>query len=1765
MRNSGNWALAVVVFLFLVNAATATDLEITPIEDFISTGQVGGPFTPSSKDYQLTNVGPNSIWYGIDEAADWLMVEPDWGQLGAGQSVMVTVSLTSEADLLGEGFYAETLTFIDITNDEEQTREATLTISVPGGIWVIPSSFDVNVIESLSLTELLTIGNSGVEDLNFTIRTRNLGTSSQSMGQTAVTSFRAAEEENKIVLEYNFSEPVISRSSGYDLVQMEGLKLYERTGAPIVPVRPVTVLLAFGKKVIAVEVIGLDTYELPGTYKLPPAQKPYPLSYQGVVMATEPDPAIYGQAAPWPGIKHKELSAQSMRGYQLFTVNLFPLQYVPSTGKLTYTTKMRLEIDLADSSVPASVLRPSVGTTSKLRRIVDNPSMLGAYTTKGMSVERLNGTSSLPGGGPYEYVIITNETLEAAPGPWNFQSLRDSKIAGGMTATIVTTDWIYANYDGTRPDGSSDNQTRIRNFLIDAYQSWGTEYVLLGGTDDIVPARKFWVSSNTGEMDTTTMPVDMYYGCVDPAECTFDYDADGNYGEPSDGVGGGDVDLYAEIYVGRATVENAAELENFIEKTLAYNSTQNEYLPRISMLGEHLGFGGVAEYAKDAMEQIRLGGDYDGYFTYGFENHTQTSFFDFNTLGCLDSPGDCWPLYDKDYDWPKSDLIDLMNGGIHLFNHLGHANYTYDMKLNTSNLSSLTNTDYFFAYSQGCNPGGFDTTNCFAEVITSMEYGAFAVVMNARSGWGKHNSTDGPSQRFARQFWDAALSEDMLEMGRANQESKEDNLWDINGSCIRWCYYELNLFGDPQQRLRFEEACRWLTIDPEEGLVGAGDSVGINITFNATELIPGIYEAEILILSDDPCNSTMTIGVTMTVEADDLQMYPAEDFESSGTRGGPFEPGCMIYTLSNEGDESLYWTTSGTEDWLDVEPNEGLLGFGESIDVNVCITSYADQLDPNIYTQILVFENTTSGAIRKRSVSLTVNPPDCFTESFDGGDNKLDHLLVTFSPDGSVAYYEACRERIDEFPTDPAGGTAVALGDDDFVEVILSNDVNVLFYGVSYDRFYIGSNGYITFGDGDMEYEALLENHFSLPRISALFDDLTPADTQSISYEQFDDRVVVTFEEVPLYGDKEAKNSFQIEMFFIDGTICITWLDIDDREGIAGLSEGYGFPPTFIESNLRGYSPCRPYCDFDRDYDVDMNDLAVFVLHWLDEDCNVPYWCGKTDVDFSSMVEMGDYAICAESWLVSYDWWLEPIAHWRFDEGQGDTAYDSAGNNDGTLIGPPEWVDGQIGDYGLEFDGAADYVEMGDTVQNYLGTSYTVSAWIKADAIASNKVIAAYRQSSLSNASVLFQLDHYNADARFTVRDDFGNMAQAIYSNAITTGIWYHFAGVREENTLNVYVNGVSGASDSEIFGAINSDNLKVGAFQFSGNPPQSFFDGIIDDVRIYDRALSKDEILTLYCEGGGSNRALNPNPADSTIGVDPNTNLTWTSGCGVLTHDVYLGTDYNDVNDANTLSDEFKGNYDVNSYDPCGLDIETTYYWRIDEENALGTAKGDVWSFSTIDINSGLAGWWELEEGTDITAYDSSGNGNDGVLIGPPDWAAGRIGDYALDFDGAGDYVEMGDTVQNYLETSYTVSAWIKADAIVPNKVIAAYRQSSLINPSVLFQLDHYNADARFTVRDDSGNIAEAIYSNAITAGIWHHVAGVREGNTLNVYVNGVSGASDSQTFGTISPDNLKVGAFQFSGNPPQSFFDGTIDDVRIYDRALSAGEIWALYQDGL
>jgi hypothetical protein len=199
-------------------------------------------------------------------------------------------------------------------------------------------------------------------------------------------------------------------------------------------------------------------------------------------------------------------------------------------------------------------------------------------------------------------------------------------------------------------------------------------------------------------------------------------------------------------------------------------------------------------------------------------------------------------------------------------------------------------------------------------------------------------------------------------------------------------------------------------------------------------------------------------------------------------------------------------------------------------------------------------------------------PADYFTEWFDGSLNDLEYQSFTFTPrDGGISY-SACRELARGFPTDPTAGTVVPLQDDSFARVALSGSDTVAIYGRQTNVFFIGSNGYLTFDAGDEEYEVSPTNHFALPRISAFYHDLDPSDGGTVSWQQLDDRAVVSFVQVREF-DGPATVSFQVEMFF-DGRIRLTYLGLGVVVGLAGLSAGVGLPADFVGSDFSSYDAC---------------------------------------------------------------------------------------------------------------------------------------------------------------------------------------------------------------------------------------------------------------------------------------------------------------------------------------------------------------------------------------------------------------------------------------------------------------------------------------------------------------------------------------------------------------------------------------------------------------
>ena len=304
------------------------------------------------------------------------------------------------------------------------------------------------------------------------------------------------------------------------------------------------------------------------------------------------------------------------------------------------------------------------------------------------------------------------------------------------------------------------------------------------------------------------------------------------------------------------------------------------------------------------------------------------------------------------------------------------------------------------------------------------------------------------------------------------------------------------------------------------------------------------------------------------------------------------------------------------------------------------------------------------------------------------------------------------------------------------------------------------------------------------------------------------------------------------------------------------------------------------------------------------------------------------------------------IAYWSFNEGSGTVAVDRSENSyDGTLNGGATWTDGIYGG-ALQFNGSDAYVSTGQSILNGLG-GFTLAGWVSA----SNVDV----YSSLFGQNDLIEFGFASENGGQLGVWMFGNgwlWIGADYDFPYPS--WHHLVLAGDASRVVIYIDGQEAASDEGgMVSGSSGFTFDIGAFVFSESA-QPFL-GEIDDVFVFSRALTQEEIKVLMMGTGGYPYAMSPDPADTTMHAGTWATLSWKPGDFAVSHDVYMGDNFDDVN--NGTGDTFRGNqtdaYFVAGFPgfayPNGLAPGTTYYWRIDEINDADPNspwKGPVWSF---------------------------------------------------------------------------------------------------------------------------------------------------------------------------------------------------------------------------
>jgi len=420
------------------------------------------------------------------------------------------------------------------------------------------------------------------------------------------------------------------------------------------------------------------------------------------------------------------------------------------------------------------------------------------------------------------------------------------------------------------------------------------------------------------------------------------------------------------------------------------------------------------------------------------------------------------------------------------------------------------------------------------------------------------------------------------------------------------------------------------------------------------------------------------------------------------------------------------------------------------------------------------------------------------------------------------------------------------------------------------------------------------------------------------------------------------------------------------------------------------------------------------------------------------------------------------VAHYPFE---GD-ASDIQGGNNGNPQGEVSFNTTGVLRKAASFDGVDDYI----TIPNnpaFNGNEFSVSVWIRPhshDGVLEGVVAHGEADNDHSH----YTLGVLNNKFYFGIEDSSDINYNATAGVNLVNNRWTHVTGVRKSSgELEIYINGLLSGTIATPNPATIDVPLYIGALRNPGGGFQWPFDGDVDELRIYNRALTSSDIQELY-----------------------------------------------------------------------NLDAPAP------------------------DITSGLVAHYEFED----NAVDTTGNGNDGTEVGGIQYAAGRIGK-AASFNGTTSYITTNYTPYQNLDGDFTISAWVNWAGLsgqLSQRIIAKWSEADVGNQEYLFYLAESAASGALTI--NYAGQPNHISNYIPPSNEWVLVTAISENQTLKLYANTnlVYSAANTNTYSGDS-EPLIIGAGGSSNPLPVYVFNGLMDDVRIYNRALSSIDVAYLHDPNI
>jgi hypothetical protein len=509
------------------------------------------------------------------------------------------------------------------------------------------------------------------------------------------------------------------------------------------------------------------------------------------------------------------------------------------------------------------------------------------------------------------------------------------------------------------------------------------------------------------------------------------------------------------------------------------------------------------------------------------------------------------------------------------------------------------------------------------------------------------------------------------------------------------------------------------------------------------------------------------------------------------------------------------------------------------------------------------------------------------------------------------------------------------------------------------------------------------------------------------------------------------------------------------------------------------------------------------------------------------------------------------VAAYGFNEGANTTVTDVSGSgNNGTVSNTAWSTAGKFGN-ALSFNGTSSWVTVPDANSLDLTNGMTLEAWVRPTALGTPWRTVIFKETA---GGIVYSLYAHQGTA--PIGQVFvGGEQNALGSAALPLNAWTHLAVTFDGTTLRLYVNGALAGSKA----VAGSMAASTGALRIGGNAVwPEFFAGLIDEVRVYNRALSATEIGSdMNTPVGGS-----PPPPDTT---PPTVAITAPTG-GTVSGAIDVTANASD--DKGVAGVQFK----VDGAN-IGTELTAPPWTRTWDTRAAANGNHTLTAVArdtsnntttsagvTVNVSNtgppppppGLVAAYGFNEGANSVVNDSSGSGNNGTVSNTTWSAAGKFGN-ALSFNGTSSWVTVADANSLDLASGMTLEAWVRPTALGTSWRCVVFKE----RPGGIVYGLYANEDTSKPIGQVYlGGEQNALGTATLPVNTWTHLAVTFDGTTVRLYVGGALAGSKAAA-GSMA---ASTGVLRIGGNAiwPE-FFAGLIDEVRVYDRALTATEIGA------